>query len=259
MFWILLFFSVFPVFFIGRYIYTKDSEREPLKFVFKLFFCGIGSFFLTLIISYVLSLFFPTLFTNLYGYDLVHLFFNVFLGIALVEEFSKWIFVYKVSFNSLNYDQFYDMIVYAAFVSLGFACLENILYVFENGLSVAFVRALLAVPGHACDGVFMGYYLSQAKIASVHGNDSSKSHYLRLSLFVPVCLHGFYDYCLFSQRIIFIMLFFVFIISLYIVTIRKIGSSSRISGKIVFRNKFCPNCGTRVDGNFCSNCGRKNE
>ena len=192
-------------------------------------------------------------------FDSVKLFLNIFLGVALVEEFSKWVFVYVLSFDEKNFDQFYDMIVYAAFVALGFACIENILYVFENGLFVALIRALLAVPGHACDGVFMGYYLSFAKMSSVRGDSKGKFRNLFLSLFFPVCLHGFYDYCLFSQSLCLKLVFFIFVIILYIITFRKIRKTSKQSLKIVFHNKFCPNCGTRVQSNFCPICGRKNE
>mgnify|MGYP002514454572 CR=1 FL=1 len=62
------------------------------------------------------------------------------------------------------------MIVYSVFVSLGFACFENILYVFANqSIAVGISRGILSVPGHACDAVFMGYYLSMAKFYNTLG------------------------------------------------------------------------------------------
>ena len=54
-----------------------------------------------------------------------------------------------------------DGIVYGVTVSLGFATLENIYYVFagfDDPLGVAYLRAFSAVPAHALFGVFMGYY-----------------------------------------------------------------------------------------------------
>ena len=148
------------------------------------------------------------------------------------------------------------MIVYSVFVALGFACIENIFYVFEHGFAVGVFRALFAVPGHACDGVFMGYYLSLAKLYS---DDLVKSkHNLRLSLIVPVLLHGFYDYCLFSENMLFILGFFVFIIILYIFTVKRIKKVSLSNRKLIYKNKFCPNCGNRVESDYCT-CGNHNE
>ena len=256
---ILIFLSILPVYLVGRYIYNKDSVKEPKRLLVKLFMGGIGAFFVTIVSTLFLALFFPSLLSEEMNMDLVSLFFHVFLGIALVEEFSKWIFVYKIGFNNKEFDQVYDMIVYAVFVSLGFACFENIFYVLENGMSTAIIRGLLAVPGHACDGVFMGYYLSLAKLSSIHGNDSLRKRNMFFSVLVPVLLHGFYDYCLFSQNVILILLFFVFIISLYIITSKRVSKMSMFGGNIRYRSNFCGNCGRRVDSDFCPNCGNRNE
>ena len=256
---VLLLISVLPVFLICLFVYNKDKNKEPIGLVLQLFFAGIGSFFVTLIITFFLSMFFPSLLSEQFSFDLVSLFFHVFFGVALVEEFSKWIFVYNIGFNNREFDQVYDMIVYAVFVSLGFACLENIFYVFQHGLYTGIIRALLAVPGHACDGVFMGYYLSIAKLASIHGNDELKKHNIFMSILIPTLLHGFYDYCLFSKIDLFICLFFIFIIILYIVSIGKINKMSLIQGKIRYNYNFCPHCGHRVETDFCPMCGNKND
>ena len=96
----LLLISVLPVILIGSYIYKKDSDKEPKKLLTKLFFSGVGSFFLTLVITLLVSVFYPAILEDESGLDLITLFFRVFLGIALIEEFSKWIFVYKIGFNN---------------------------------------------------------------------------------------------------------------------------------------------------------------
>ena len=153
---LLLIISILPVYLVARYIYKKDKDKEPRSLIIKLFLGGLGAFVLTIIITLLLSLFFPSLLSDTMDTDLISLFFHVFFGVALIEEFSKWIFVYNISYNSKEFDQMYDMIVYAVFVSLGFACIENIFYVFEHGFGTGIIRGLLAVPGHACDGVFMG-------------------------------------------------------------------------------------------------------
>lgn len=254
----LLLVSVLPVFLLGLFIYNKDKEKEPIGLLVKFFFGGIGAFFVTIIITLVFGLFFPSLLQDKLNFDLVSLFFHVFFGIALIEEFSKWLFVYNIGFYNKEFDQVYDIIVYSVFVALGFACLENIFYVFEHGFITGIIRGLLAVPGHACDGVFMGYYLSLAKLNSVHGNSYLRKRNIFLSIFVPMLLHGFYDYCLFSQNIFLILLFFIFIVVLYVITFRRVKKISR-SGKLKYRDNFCPNCGYKVDSDFCPMCGRQNE
>ena len=256
---LLLFFSVLPVFLVGIYIYKKDDQKEPFGLLFRLFLGGICSVFLTFGITLVLGIFFPSLLSSDINLNLYELFFHVFFGVALVEEFSKWIFLYKISFNHKEFDQIYDMIVYAVFVALGFACLENIFYVFDNGYGVAFIRSILAVPGHACDGIFMGYYLSISKVSQINGDVSLMKRNLVLSLLVPIILHGFYDFCLFSGNGFLILVFFVFIIFLYIICISRVKKISKFNRHIMFKNRFCPNCGNRVDSEYCTFCGRKNE
>lgn len=255
----LLIASVLPVIILAFYIYNKDKDKEPIGLLIKLFVGGVGSLFLTLIITLILSLFFPDIIADTASLSFVDLFFHVFFGVALVEEFSKWLVLYHTSYSHYEFDQVFDMIVYSAFVALGFACFENILYVYENGVGTAIIRGLLAVPGHFCDGIFMGYYLSMAKVADINHNYSSMQKYKFLSLLVPVMLHGVYDFCLFTGNIGFIIIFFVFIISLYIKSFRKIKKMSLYNKKLRYNNKFCSNCGHRVESDYCPECGRKNE
>lgn len=230
---ILLVLSVAPVVFFAYQIYKKDFDKEPGSILFKLFCSGIGSAFLTLLISAILTSLIP-----FFGYDtaeltLFELFPYVFLGVALVEEFSKWIFVYTLEYNDNEFNHLYDGIVYAAFVSLGFACFENILYVMQSGsvslsdgVRVAAVRAILAIPGHLCDGIMMGYYLSMAKLANANGNSSLKKKNLILSLVVPTIAHGIYDYLLFAcdsaENDMFLLLFFGFVVGFFIYSYKKV-------------------------------------
>lgn len=256
---ILLFISILPVYLVGRYVYRKDKSREPKSLIMKLFFGGLGAFGLTIVLSLIIGLFFPSILAESFDTDLISLFFRVFFGIALVEEFSKWFFVYKIAYNNPEFDQVYDMVVYAVFVALGFACIENIFYVFEHGFGVGVMRGVLAVPGHACDGVFMGYYLSMAKVSELKDDKESRGNNIMFSILFPVLLHGFYDYCLFSQNYILIGLFFVFIICLYVLSIGKLKNLSKINGKFKYKNNFCGYCGRPVDSDYCPNCGGKNE
>lgn len=256
---ILLFISILPVALIGNYIYKKDKNKEPTNLLIKLFFAGVLSVILVLILTWICELIFPIFNEETENLNLIQLFFYVFLGIALIEEFCKWIMVYKISYNSEEFDELYDMIIYSVFVALGFACIENIMYVFTGGITTGILRAIYAVPGHACDGVFMGYYLGLSKLCEHKKDLKLKKRYLILSLLVPVILHGIYDYCVFSNNALFVLCFYVFVVFLYIHSIKKIKKISSINRKMVYKNHFCPECGTKVESDYCPKCGRKNE
>lgn len=254
----LLFIALLPVVLIVLFIYKKDRIKEPPKLLWKLFFAGFGSAVLVWLVSQFLTPIFPILSDQEVELGLFELFINVMIGVALVEEVCKWFMVYTISFNHESFDELYDMILYSVLVSLGFATIENILYIYSLGFETGVYRAIFAVPGHACDGVFMGYYLGLAKICSINGLDSEKKKNIFLSILVPTLLHGIYDFCIFSKLDILILVFFIFVLILYIKSIKKINKVSKLNSK--FKNKtFCANCGAEVNTNYCTNCGTKNE
>ncbi len=255
---LLFFISVLPVVLIGLYIYKKDKQKEPARLLVKLFLGGLASCFLVLIISSIMNIF-PIFSVEPEELNLFELIINVFIGVALVEEFCKWIMAYKISYNDENFDELYDAILYCVFVALGFACFENLLYVYERGVTTGIARALLAVPGHACDGILMGYYLGLSKISALNNRKDLKTKNLILSILVPTITHGIYDYCLFAQNLIFIGIFFIFVIGMYIYVIKKVKKVSSIEGKIKYKDNYCPNCGHKLESNFCPICGRKND
>lgn len=246
--------AVLPSIVLGWIIWRNDKvEKEPGGLLVGLFFSGIGSIIVTLILSefvYLLPMCNPS-----EGETLVELFFGVFIGIALVEEFSKWIFVKLITWKNKAFTHMYDAVVYAVFVSLGFATLENILYVAQGGFSTAIMRAVLAVPLHTFCGVFMGYYYGLAKQSEINNNKKLVTRNLFLSLLVPILIHGFYDYCLFTEEPIFIISFFIFVILIYIFAFRRMFKLSKI--KVSLRPTYCTKCGTRSTGAFCPTCGNK--
>lgn len=185
---LLIFVSVFPVFFILIYIYYRDKyEKEPLGLLIKAFFGGVLSAIATLIVMSPASLFFP----ELEGVS-SNAFLMAFAGAAIPEEFFKFVFLYLIIWKNHNFNEYYDGIVYAVFVSLGFACLENILYVNQHGLGVGIMRGIISVPSHALDGVIMGYFFSLARFMPTR-----RREYLFKSLFYAILAHGIFDYLLF--------------------------------------------------------------
>ena len=138
-----------------------------------------------------------------------------------------------------------------------FAFFENIVYVFGNmDFLTAILRAVSAVPGHACDAIFMGYYLSVAKICSTRNSKELERKNIFLSIAIPALLHGIYDFCLMSGYDIFVFVFLIFVVILYKLSISKLNEIALANKKIKDDTTFCSNCGARVEGQFCERCGK---
>lgn len=184
---ILLALALAPGMAIGFYIYLKDKhEREPVGLLMRSFFFGILSVLVTVLISRVIGSFI-TIDEQSVSQQAVH----AFLIVALVEEFSKFIFVRGILYNNPNFNEPFDGIVYSVMVSMGFATFENILYVTEGGFGTAFMRMFTAVPAHATFAILMGFYLGKAKF------EHRKSYYALHALGAATLFHGAYDYFLF--------------------------------------------------------------
>lgn len=172
---------------IALYIYLKDKhEREPLGLLLLSFFYGVLSVFVTLLISM------PLEWILINKQSAAELFADAFFKVALVEEFSKFIFIRFILFRNKNFNEPFDGIVYAAMVGMGFATLENILYVYQFGIPTGILRMFTAVPAHACFAILMGYFIGLAKFTH-----RKNLYYSLLALLAATVFHGLYDYFLF--------------------------------------------------------------
>lgn len=189
--------AIIPEIIIGYCIYKMDKDKEPFLLLILLIIGGILSCFLVLFITYYLGLLFPIFNKPLEVLSLKEMLIYSFICVSLIEELCKFIFLYLISYYQKEFNYTFDMIVYGVFLSLGFAAFENVYSVFYNGLKVGLLRAITAIPLHACTGAFMGIFLSIAK-----RNEKEKKKnaykYKIAALLVPVILHGIYDYCSFT-------------------------------------------------------------
>ena len=246
--------AMLPVVLLLVMVYRKDNKKEPMGLLVGLFFLGVLSCLLTLFISGILMQFVPFM-QESENPSSLYILLDCFFGIALIEEFSKWIMVYLKGYNHQEFDELYDGIIYAIFVSLGFAAFENLGYSVIGGYATAFVRGFTSIPGHASFGLFMGYYLSMAKVCNYEKKKDKEKKYLLLSLVVPMMLHGTYDYCVMSGNSILYGLFFVFVIVLFIVAFKRLKYVATNNKVFLIRNNFCPRCGHRLTENKkCLNC-----
>ena len=264
----LLYWAIVPVVILLMFIYKKDTKSEPMSSVVRIFFLGV----FICIPTAVFELLLDGLFSTENFPSLARLFVNIFIGVALIEEFFKWIIVKLVAYNNNNHDETYDAIVYSAFASLGFACFENIGYVFSYGLDTALIRAFSAVPGHACFGVIMGYFFSKAK-QSAHDGSNNEGMYLLLSLVAPTLVHTVYDFLVFSNVGMLSIIWVIFVIILFIICFILVSKAAKenayfIKHYVTTSNNqpkvntasviFCPFCGKQNPvGNFCQYCGTK--
>jgi len=179
----ILLLAILPPLLIAYYIYQKDKyEKEPKSLIIKSFLFGC----LGIIPAIFLEVLAEGIFASLFLY--------VFIGIALVEEGVKYFFLKKYLFNKPDFNEPMDGIVYAVMISLGFATVENIFYVYgEEGqeIQVAVIRMFTAIPLHAVCGVILGYFVGLAKFT-----DNSKP-LLYKGLFLATLVHGLYNYFIF--------------------------------------------------------------
>ncbi|HPE86313.1 MAG TPA: PrsW family glutamic-type intramembrane protease [Bacteroidales bacterium] len=208
-----------PVFIIAGYIYFRDKyDREPIALLLKSLFLGAIITVPIVLMESVLSVFSPV------NTLILKAFYDGFLVAAFTEELWKFAAVYLLIWRNPAFNERFDGIVYAVFVSLGFAGVENLLYVFDGGAGVAFSRAVTAVPAHALFGVTMGYYLAMAKFIPFR-----KQENLTKALFVPLLFHGFYDFILMTGFNWLLFVFLPFLIYLWITGFKRMKMLSDVS------------------------------
>ena len=202
----LLIAAVLPAFVLMFYVYKKDTvEKEPIGLIVRLFVLGMVAGPLA---GYLESILFY-LFDSMFAPGALLLILKFFVGVAAVEEGFKYLFLNTVR-NNPHFNYVFDGIVYAVAVALGFAALENILYVFEGGFEVAVMRAIFSVPGHCADGVVMGCFFGLARQAQLSGNKSNASLFYVLAFVLPTIEHGIYDAALSTESEILALFAMVF-------------------------------------------------
>lgn len=206
--------AVVPAILLMRYVYKQDRiEKEPPWLLGSLVFRGV----LAALVSIVLETIGESILNSLVAPDNPnYVVLLAFLVVAAVEEGAKFFFLYRRTWHDPNFNFRFDAILYAVFVSLGFAAFENVKYVFNYGLSVALPRAVLAIPGHMSFAVFMGIFYGRAKLCSDCGNRFGCVLNLVLGYLVAVFLHGVYDTCCMSGTNQSTLVFVAFILVMYL-------------------------------------------
>lgn len=269
----LVFLAIAPTLFILLYIYKKDRyEPEPLHLVAGVFFLGA----LTVIPAGIIELLFPE-----------GVFSSAFVA-PVVEEGLKFLVVYFAVYRHPEFDEPVDGIVYAAAASLGFATIENILYVIDGGLAVGIVRAIASVPGHVVFACVWGFALGTARFRP----ENEKTGIILSGLFLGMLMHGIFNFSLEVIGALGLLIILVVFIPLgWWMTCKNIGcahadpaSACSVQGReaaaiagVVTQTAipdpvvplagpvtpapallFCTNCGAHLKPGtrFCENCGK---
>lgn len=212
------------------YIFIQHDHpynKEPYSLLIKCFFAGVLSTIVSLIFSLPLGYF---------GIDqgVEGAFYSAFLIAAIPEELAKFIMLHWLTSRARAFDHFYDGILYAVCVSMGFAAFENVLYVTSGGYLTAFFRSITAVPGHMLFAIPMGFFYAFSSF-----QPEKKKYFLTFCLLIPIILHGTYDFGLIASAVfieknpsiavILLLLLLIFIIWIWRYGLKKIVHAKRLN------------------------------
>ena len=162
-------------------IVRSDKFPEPTSLIIKTFFIGI-------------LLCWPAGFLNSFIFVLEDLlgFTDMSFLAGFTEEPLKFLAFMLFIKANIEFDEPMDAIVYGTIISLGFATYENIEYVYLyneefSSLYIAILRAISAIPLHACCGVIMGYYIGLYTFKGSY-------KYIVQALLIPILIHALYNF-----------------------------------------------------------------
>ncbi len=213
--------GLLPCIVLMQYIYRADKvEKEPLGLLLKIFFFGALTTIPAIILEKIGMVILNML--PIRSESALFIALKMFIVVACSEEFVKRLNASRWTWRNPAFNYRFDGVVYCVMASLGFAAAENIMYIVGYGLVVAPIRAVTSIPLHCICGVFMGHFYGQSKYYSAREMKRESTRNMRLSILVPVLIHGFYDFCATYGRGNLIAVFFIFIIVMDVIAINSV-------------------------------------
>lgn len=197
-------------------------EKEPGKLLVWLMIGGAGS----ALAASVLETIGEALIAGMQN-EILQVFVLAVFVVGLAEEGCKLLLLWIISWRRKEFNCNYDGIVYAVFCSMGFAILENILYVMDGGFSTGLIRAVTAIPGHAFFGVLMGREYARAKRAQILGDKKGAVLHIFLGMGLSAFIHGLYDFFAMLNSDLSTVLFLALLVLIYIFCIRMVKKASK--------------------------------
>lgn len=232
MIYYLAFLSILPVIVGIMWIYfCKKYSKESIKTAAKFFLLGI---FMSVFIIFVEEVLIK--FNTFSGW--LNIFYMSFIVAGFVEEGFKALVLIPALIRKKEFARRIDGITYSVYLSLGFAAVENLIYIITEErhlvFRVALNRAFISIPAHIMFGITMGYYISRYKFCETK---KQKRKFLALSFLVPIILHGLFDFILMTGYKWTIAIFIVYTLFLLKINMDKFDDFVKNSKKIFINNK----------------------
>lgn len=228
---------------LGIILYSDRKSKEPFFFILLCSISGLFTITLALFIqNYLINAF---SLGNIDNNLSVQSSFRIFL-LSSVEEYCKLFILYVFFSHFRSFDDIYDGFVYSAIISLSFAAIETLMYVFKEVTMIdqgvlALTRTFTSIPLHLVCGIVMGYYISLEKF-------SKKKRYKLLGLFksmtLPILIHSIYNIILvfipiYTNNDTVIQISIIsYIVSVYIIGILYIKKIKFLNDKFIRNRKF---------------------
>lgn len=218
-----------PVIVFAFWTYKKDKyDKEDILVLLKYFILGMLISFLAILIEKFL------LKERIFQGD-IKLIYTSFIVAGVTEEILKGLILFLLATKEQNYNEKLDGIVYSIFLSLGFATIENIIYMnYERIYSIyeiALVRAFISIPGHIMFAITMGYYISKYKFEK---NKIKRRQELILAFLIPILIHGTFDFILMIEYKWIIIIFIIYLTILAKINLNKLNKYMIYSKKQFF-------------------------
>ncbi|MEP6793461.1 MAG: PrsW family glutamic-type intramembrane protease [Saprospiraceae bacterium] len=187
MIYIVSFVSVLVYSLLIFWLVRSSTNEKPVRLLFCVLL-GMVSAAVALLAEYFWNL----LFGDFIAAHRSLIIIESFIGVGLIEETTKWLWLVFVAYRWGSFDRYSDGILYACGIAAGFNLVEGLLYIRNDGeLMNILVRSFTAVPVHFLFAIIMGFLVARYKFEN--------RKFLWFSIGIPVVLHGLYDFFIFQQ------------------------------------------------------------
>lgn len=223
--------AVIPAVWLMIRVYRADRlEKEPARLLIRLVILGVIATALAGVTEQAGDMLLMSIFPE---ENILYNFLLYFVVVAVSEEGFKYLLLKKRTWRNPEFNCEFDGVVYAVFVSLGFALWENIFYVLSYGFANAVARAVTAIPGHASFGVFMGVWYGAAKRYDMAGYAEESKRARQRALWIPVLLHGTYDFIATYENEWMSLVFLVFVIWMFRTALKLVKKTSAADSPLI--------------------------
>jgi len=176
----IIFLGFAPIVALIHYFYLKNQHHKTLHLMIQAFWHGM------ICVAPVLLFKFILVSEQIATVSLPH---SVFFS-SIPEELIKWGLFLVVFFRHQAFNKPIDGITYAIAVSLGFAVVENIIYLLIYSGKLVLSKAIFTTFSYVLLGILMGYFMGKAKFAT----KVKRILLAGLALLLSMSLHILYDY-----------------------------------------------------------------